>query len=120
MKKMGKTKGDKLRADLLFSELIRSRGACEYCGKTYNLQCAHIVSRRYIATRVDERNAMCLCAGCHMWFTNHPVEWGIFVIQYMGQPAYEALRLKAEAGAKVDWAAEVVRLKQRLTMGEHT
>ncbi len=75
-----------------------------------NLQCAHIVSRRYNATRTDLWNAFCLCAGCHMHFTEWPLEFSDFVIREIGEDAYEALKTKATAGGKVDWAEEAERL----------
>ena len=57
----------KRKADILFSLLIRSRGSCEMCGKTQNLQCAHVYSRSNLHLRYDPKNALCLCSGCHMF-----------------------------------------------------
>ena len=55
--------------DRMFSQLIRSRtGHCESCEQMANLQCAHVISRRYAHTRTDVANAYALCAGCHMRF----------------------------------------------------
>jgi hypothetical protein len=39
------------------AELVRARGSCERCGTTENLQCAHIISRRYSQTRCRLDNA---------------------------------------------------------------
>ena len=71
-------------ADALFAE--HTRDACDgYCwlretkfdnmqcsGK---LQCAHIISRRYMAIRWADDNAMPLCAAHHAYYTHHPLEW---------------------------------------------
>lgn len=115
MRKTGSTKGQKAKADKLFSELIRSRGRCERCGTTHNLQCAHIISRRFLATRCDPQNAVCLCAGCHHYMTDHPADWGRFVEEYMGFNAYDALLLKSKVSGKGwDWQADIARLKEQL------
>lgn len=112
-------RGPKGKADKLFSQVIRSRGGCENCGEQEyaKLQCAHVVSRRFNATRVDTDNAFCLCWTCHRRFTDWPLEFAEFVEKKMGRPAYLALRLKAEAGVKVNdayWLAECERLKALL------
>ena len=62
-----KTKGAIRKAlikklDILFSKYIRQRDAgkgCITCGQIVPLQCGHFQSRKYWATRWDERN----CAG---------------------------------------------------------
>lgn len=112
-------KGAKGKADKLFSQLIRSRGACESCGERdyAKLQCAHVIRRAYNATRVDTDNAFCLCWTCHRRFTDWPLEFAAFVVSKIGTDAYESLRLKAEAGRKVSeayWLAECERLKSLL------
>lgn len=40
---------------------------------------------------------MCLCAGCHMYFTFRPLEWEQYVIAGMGEPAFRALKRRAMA-----------------------
>ncbi len=42
------------------------------------LQCAHLLSRRYLALRWDNANAMPLCGAHHLYFTHHPLEWEDF------------------------------------------
>lgn len=66
------------KCDKLFSLIVRSKRRCERCGETdyYKLQCSHIVGRTYRGTRWLEKNAQCLCAGCHLWWTHNPVEAG--------------------------------------------
>lgn len=107
-------KGAKGKADKLFSKIIRSRGACENCGSTNaaTLQCAHIISRKYAATRTDTRNAYCLCARCHFRFTGWPREFSHFITKQTGSDTYDELKLKAETVTKVNWEDEYERLKQ--------
>lgn len=64
------------RCDIWFSKKIRERdGKCLRCGKLDHLQCAHLISRTYKHLRWDEKNAITLCMGCHMFFWHtHPIE----------------------------------------------
>lgn len=74
-KKLSLSKKIKL-ADKLFSELVRSRGKCEHCGKTTSLQCAHIISRTNKHLRWNEDNALSLCVRCHLyWSHRNPLEF---------------------------------------------
>jgi hypothetical protein len=103
-------KAAKAKATLLHSKIVRARGYCEQCNRVDSLQCAHIISRRYSATRTVLSNAFCLCAKCHMRFTEWPVEFATFVTQQIGEPTYRALQQRALEGTKVDWNYEVERL----------
>lgn len=104
-------KGPRGKATRLHAQIVRARGACEACGGTSTLQCAHIVSRRYASTRSDLDNAFCLCAGCHLHFTEWPLEFHSFVLERIGEDGYQRLRKKALGGVKVDWDAEAARLR---------
>ena len=98
----------KERCDRLFSLRIRLRGSCEICGKRppeVTLQCAHIFSRRYMGTRWDFRNALCLCAGCHFYYTHRPIDWEDKVKEMIGEELYEEVRLHARAITKPDYDA---------------
>jgi late competence protein required for DNA uptake (superfamily II DNA/RNA helicase) len=62
-------------ADILFSKYIRKRAnyTCQRCGAVHEensqgLHCAHVFTRGGYLLRHDERNALCLCYGCHQWF----------------------------------------------------
>lgn len=105
-------KGAKGRATKLHGELVRARGACERCGSVDNLQCAHIVSRKFSNTRTDLANAWCLCASCHRYLTDEPFLHVAFAVQTLGEHGYARLREKALAPGKVDWDAEVLRLRE--------
>jgi 5-methylcytosine-specific restriction endonuclease McrA len=88
-------KGPRGKATRLHSLVVRSRGRCERCGSANGLQAAHIIPRRYAATRTDENNAWCLCAGCHMRLTEWSEDHMAFVDLTLGRPAYDALKQKA-------------------------
>lgn len=88
-------KGPRGKATRLHSLVVRSRGRCEACGGTTGLQAAHIIPRRYAATRTDERNAYCLDAKCHMRFTEHADEWMAFVDSTIGRAEFDRLKAKA-------------------------
>lgn len=107
-----KYKGAKGKCDVLFSKIIRQRSSCERCGSKDWLQTSHIISRRFSATRTDIENAQCLCAKCHRFFTDHPVEFGRWVFESIGEDAYDRLKRKSEAVTKTDWDAELERLKK--------
>lgn len=104
-------KGAKGKCDKLFSLIIRNEGKCERCGSTENLQCAHIISRKYSATRTDQNNAWSLCAKCHRRLTDWPREHSHFITQTIGSERYDELRLKAEQITKMNWDIELERLK---------
>lgn len=83
-------------ADRLFSLAVRSVGRCEASGAHKgNLQCAHGFSRSYKAVRWDRRNAWCLCAGHHTFYTHHPIEWDLFLLDNMGLEQYHQVRKTA-------------------------
>lgn len=70
----------KKKADQLFRDIIRARGECQLAGLDSircagNLQTMHIIGRANYNLRWDELNALCGCAGHHIYYTNHPWEW---------------------------------------------
>lgn len=123
--------GKKAKATKLHSFVVRSRGACELCGRAGEeqgvklpglpmlfipvggLQCAHIIGRRYAAVRTDEGNAWALCAGCHLRLTEHPDEHMHLVAQTIGMDRFHVMKDRALAGVKtsdVFWQGEIDRL----------
>jgi hypothetical protein len=111
----------KRKATTLHSQYVRARdGRCARCGSaTGQLQCAHVFSRRYAATRTDELNAVCLDAACHRYLTENPLEHVSFFRGYLGDDVFFALKDKAYNGVgqvmKADfWAAECARLEELL------
>ena len=68
-------------ADKLFSQWIRMRDGwqCRVCGSPLNIQCGHLVSRRYRAIRFSPLNAVAICARDHVFYTHRPIEWEAWV-----------------------------------------
>jgi hypothetical protein len=81
--------------DRLFSQYIRARAGyrCEYSGEQGELMdCAHVLSRRFVHTRWDPRNAVCLTRRWHMYFTERPHEWADWTRRYLGADTVQALQ----------------------------
>ena len=108
----------KAEADKLFSRLIRSRGFCERCGATANLQTSHIFSRRFAWTRTDLSNALCLCAACHRWWHDHPTETKELAVSVIGVDEYERINQARQRREKFDWESEWARLDELWCEGE--
>ena len=102
----------KRTCDKLFSEKIREAGVCAKCGSREYLQCAHIVSRRYLQTRFDLDNALCLCRGCHLFSHTHPAEWEVWLEDTLGRKYLKKLRDKALAYGKIDYEEIIYKLKK--------
>lgn len=119
-------KGPKGKATRLHAQLVRSRGRCEACAVGWEpmpispgpLECAHIISRRYSATRTDETNAFALCSSHHRYFGLWGMEFARFIESKIGVEGYDALKDKAERNPRPwkesDWKTEVVRLSALL------
>jgi len=113
-----RAKGAKAKADKLFSEVIRSVGYCEAEGFndlkcSPQLQCMHIISRKYSATRCDTRNAFSGCAAHHRFFTDHPREFSRFITQTWAQEYYDLIYKNSRnsaLGKQVDWEERVAFL----------
>ena len=80
IKSKSKRKAKLHDADRLFSQFIRNRDGwqCRICGEPYNLQCAHLVSRRYRAIRFSPLNAVALCSRHHVYYTYRTIEWELW------------------------------------------
>jgi hypothetical protein len=127
---MKRATGAKAKADKLFSEVIRSVGYCE--AQNYGdmkcspqLQCMHIISRRFNATRCDTRNAFSGCAAHHRFFTDHPREFSRFITSTWAQEYYDIVYQNSRnlsLGKLVDWVERVAFLTDikegRLTLNE--
>lgn len=55
------------KLDKAWSKTILSKGKCEVCKSTQNLNAHHIEGRRNFRLRWDLRNGACLCSGCHVF-----------------------------------------------------
>ena len=107
-----KTTAKKRQCDKWFSEIIRSAGCCFRCQSKEYLQCAHIVSRRYLQVRWDVNNSICLCRACHHWAHMHPVEWEAWLERTFGKRYIKRLKDKALKYNKVDYETLVYKLKR--------
>lgn len=104
------------KADKLFSKYIRQRDKeCQASGNHVGvLQCAHLISRRYLATRFDDRNAVALCIGHHKFFTEHPIQWDTWCVFWLGLRPWESLREKAVVGGRPDYESIIEDLQDLL------
>lgn len=68
----------KRKADLCWSEKIRSIGHCEVCGATEHLQSHHFLTRRNTNLRWKLENGVCVCPSCHLFsndsFHHNPIK----------------------------------------------
>lgn len=86
-----KTLSNKL--DKICSEIIRSKGRCQRCGKRQNLQTAHIFGRTYHNTRWALENLLCLCPDCHINFAHkQPILFAEWVKKHLGKEKYDTLK----------------------------
>lgn len=94
------TKKEKRKLDIAFSAKIRARGYCQKCLRSRDVQqqCAHIFSRRFMATRWEELNALDLCAAHHRWAHDRPVEFVEWVRDLLGEKNYEKLKWLSHFG----------------------
>lgn len=99
--------------DSIFSNVIREAAnwTCELCGIQKEptnmgghsgMECSHDISRRFVITRYDPRNAICSCSQCHYKTTNNPHEHhrafvsakGAEEVKLNEERAHSGLRLK--------------------------
>lgn len=109
-------KGQRNKADRLFSQIIRSKGACCICGSTEVVQCAHLISRRYLGTRWDQQNAVPLCQKHHMFYTHRPLEWDLWIEERIGPDAHRELKQRALQLTKPDYESIIAELEQGLRL----
>jgi len=94
------------KMDNIARNVCRSRGKCEnpHCkfqSLNYVLQWAHVVSRSYHATRWDADNCLCLCSGCHKYYTDRPVEWEFLIEDMFGEGFLMKMKRRAFAKPKM-------------------
>lgn len=103
----------KRKADVLFSQIIRSIGRCEFCGRSagVQLQAAHVISRKFGNTRTDFQNVLCLCASCHRKGHDNPLEFAVKVMGWAkaNNINLDGVRVRAYSYGKVNWE---LRLKE--------
>ena len=91
------------KLDNLWSQVVRSKGECELCGRRppeVVLHAHHIYSRKKFSTRWDLFNAVCLCTGCHLFKAHKDVqEFADWVERTRGVDYMDDLRRKAHETA---------------------
>lgn len=112
------------KADKIFSQYIRTRdGRCRRChspvefnskGEPISHQASHFMGRGKENTRFNEFNVDCLCMGCHMYFTAHPLEHVEWQVEVKGQKRVDELRLWSNQYKKKDREADYLHWKERL------
>lgn len=84
----------KWELDKLFSDKIRAKGCCEYCGKVLpkeKLECHHFIPRVFLQTRYEPDAACSVDSSCHFLLQNHARENEAFFIKLRGQERVEEL-----------------------------
>ncbi len=94
MKKLSKKKL-KEKLDNIWAQIIKSKGYCEVCHSSNNLNAHHVVGRINYGLRWDLRNGCCLCPGCHMFSSktsahNNPI-WFLEHFKFHRPDDYEYL-----------------------------
>ena len=104
--------------DRRFALAIKARDnwQCVMCGKVSGVQCAHIFSRAYHATRWMLANAVTLCAGCHFRGHKDPLRFEDWVKARIGEAGWEELRAIARRG--MPWIDYEAVLKSLPEVGE--
>lgn len=116
----------KKKADRYFSEYIRKRdtahngyGKCITCGqfKPYEkLDCGHFISRRFEATRYDEKNANVQCQKCNRFENGNQYRHGKAIDVKFGKGTADELLQKSKMRCKrnqsdYEWIAREYRQK---------
>ncbi len=101
------------KLDKLVSEITRSKGYCQKCGKSFpmnRLNCHHLFSRNNKSVRWDMDNLICVCVACHFFAHQNPLLFTEFVKEFLG---YKYEGLKQRATMTKQW--KVFELEELLT-----
>ena len=99
------------QADAHFSYCVRAaaRWCCQRCGKSYEdknrqgLQCSHFIGRGNWAVRYD--TALSLCANCHGFVEQHPIEHTrLFTEHIGGEEELQKYLQRSECKSRAQWA----------------
>jgi hypothetical protein len=103
MKYSKNIKLSKAKADKYFSLYIRQRDSengrakCCTCGKYVSeFDCGHFISRRFEATRFDEKNANAQCLKCNRFENGNQYEHGQFIDHKWGEGTAEQILFKSK------------------------
>lgn len=108
---------DRAEADRLLRLLVRQRKSCQRCSGR-GTEVAHIIPRRFQATRCDERNVWLLCSEDHAWIDQHAADRLLLIEGTIGPVLHAELRRIAYRGPQgplsAFWRDEVERLRKRM------
>lgn len=99
------------KADKYFSLYIRQKEAvngycrCITCGRLFpwnRIDCGHFMSRRYQATRYDEKNCAPQCAACNRFNQGQQFKFGLMIDLKHGEGTAESLLMKSKMTCKRD------------------
>jgi len=74
-------------ADTWTSKVVRLKAnyTCEHCGlQDARMECCHIHGRRAKSVRYSLDNLVCMCHGCHRYYTENPTEFTAWLLEYLG------------------------------------
>lgn len=109
MRKSKSRKLSKKKADKYFSKYIRLRDSknglsqCITCGawKSWKeMDCGHFISRRFRATRYDEKNAHSQCKKCNRFQNGNQFQHGVKIDEKYGEGTAEKLLQKSKMFSK--------------------
>lgn len=108
-----KNKCDKLAQKRCVS--IERCEACEFVGPKVPacngcLQWCHLKSRRFAILRHDPKNAVCMCAAHHRYFTDHPDLFRDFINQ-LDPERWDYLNERLRENVKVDYGVLLTALQ---------
>lgn len=105
------------RLDPLCKKIVKLNGRCARCQSRFSLEWSHIITRGERRIKWDLQNCMCLCHFCHVYFTQHPAAWDLFVKDKIGEDLYWELRRRAnDRTSKIDYRAIEEYLKNQLSL----
>ena len=99
----------KSKADKYFSQYIRERDSnngiaqCITCGKYSSgqaMDCGHFISRRFQATRYDEKNAHAQCKKCNRFQNGNQFEHGKKIDEKYGKGTADSILQKSKMMCK--------------------
>lgn len=81
--------------DKEMSLYVRERDKrCVLCGKTNQLTCGHLLTRRNYSTRWDFGNCFCQCSGCNYRHEFNAAPFTLWFIHKFGLSTYEDLEAR--------------------------
>ena len=101
----------KNKLDQVFSQWVRRKDAtsqglavcvsCHAVKPWKEQQCGHYVSRTYLATRWDERNAAVQCGSCNVLRRGNYPAYTLYMLRKHGQEVIEELEAKRKQVCKM-------------------